>query len=120
MPKKGFPVQPPQKAQKKNMVNLKFDEIPTQWYNILPDLPVPLPPPQDPREGPSRLKNLPNLMIGECLRQEFSTEKWIDISGGVVDLYAKAGRPRPSLGLGQRRDGRIQTLRDKKGLSSSS
>jgi hypothetical protein len=79
----------------KNMVNLKHDELPTQWYNILPDLPEPLPPPQDPKEGPSRLKNLPNLMIGECLRQEFSSDRWIDIPGGVMDLYAKAGRPRP-------------------------
>jgi tryptophan synthase beta chain len=95
MPKKGLPRQSLQKAQKKNMVNLKFDEIPSQWYNILPDLPVPLPPPQDPKEGPSRLQNLPNLMIGECLKQEFSTERWIDIPGDIMDLYAKAGRPRP-------------------------
>ncbi len=78
-----------------NMVNLKFDEIPTQWYNILPDLPEPLPPPMDPKDGPSRLANLPNLMIGECLNQEFSKENWIDIPGGVMDLFRKAGRPRP-------------------------
>src|SRR5512136_1573864 len=79
----------------KNMVNLKFNEIPSQWYNILPDLPVPLPPPQDPKDGPSRLENLPNLMIGECLKQEFSQDRWIDIPAGIMDLYAKAGRPRP-------------------------
>jgi tryptophan synthase beta chain len=78
-----------------NMVNLKFDEIPSRWYNIIPDLPGPLPPPQDPTDGPSRVKNLPNLMIGECLKQEFSTERWIDIPGGVMDLFARAGRPRP-------------------------
>jgi tryptophan synthase beta chain len=34
-------------------------------------------------------------MIGECLKQEFSAERWIDIPGGVMDLYAKAGRSRP-------------------------
>mgnify|MGYP005840395643 CR=1 FL=1 len=79
----------------KTMVNLKVEEMPTQWYNILPDLPEPLPPPLDPADGPSRIKNLPNLMIGECLKQEFSTENWIDIPGGILDLYAKAGRPRP-------------------------
>ncbi len=79
----------------KNMVNLRFNELPTQWYNIIPDLPEPLPPPQDPKDGPSRIKNLPNLMIGECLNQEFSQEKWIDIPGGIIDLFAKAGRPRP-------------------------
>ena len=78
-----------------SMVNLKHDEIPGQWYNILPDLPEPLPPPQDPKTGPSRIGNLPNLLIGECLKQEFSTERWIDIPGGIMDLFAKAGRPRP-------------------------
>ncbi|MBM3311746.1 MAG: TrpB-like pyridoxal phosphate-dependent enzyme [Candidatus Aminicenantes bacterium] len=77
------------------MVNLRHDEIPSRWYNIIPDLPVPLPPPLDPETGPSRIANLPNLMIGECLKQEFSTENWIDIPGGVMDLFAKAGRPRP-------------------------
>lgn len=79
----------------KGMVNLKFDEMPTRWYNILPDLPEPLPPPMDPTEGPSRIQNLPNLMVGECLNQEFAKETWIDIPGGIIDLYAKAGRPRP-------------------------
>jgi tryptophan synthase beta chain len=79
----------------KKMVNLKFDEIPNRWYNIIPDLPEPLPPPMDPEEGPSRVQNLPNLMIGECLGQEFSNENWIDIPGGIMDLYAMAGRPRP-------------------------
>ena len=79
----------------KTMVNLKYDEIPSRWYNIIPDLPEPLPPPQDPKDGPSRIQNLPNMMIGECLKQEFSNERWIDIPGGVMDLYARAGRPRP-------------------------
>jgi len=79
----------------KSMVNLKFEEMPAHWYNILPDLPEPLPPPMDPPEGPSRIQNLPNLLVGECLRQEFAKERWIDIPGGIMDLYAKAGRPRP-------------------------
>jgi tryptophan synthase beta chain len=79
----------------KTMVNLKHDEIPTRWYNIIPDLPEPLPPPMDPPKGPSRIQNLPNLLVGECLNQEFSKETWIDIPGGIMDLYAKAGRPRP-------------------------
>ncbi len=79
----------------KNVVNLKIDDIPTQWYNILPDLPEPLPPPRDPEEGPSRVENLPNLLIQECLNQEFSTQNWIDIPGELLDLYIKAGRPRP-------------------------
>jgi len=79
----------------RSMANLKLDDVPTQWYNITSDLPEPLPPPKDPEKGPSRIQNLPNLMIGECLNQEFSKERWIDIPGGVMDLYLKAGRPRP-------------------------
>lgn len=79
----------------KLMVNLKYDELPTQWYNILPDLPEPLPPPMDPPKGPSRIQNLPNLLVRECLNQEFSKENWIDIPGEILDLYARAGRPRP-------------------------
>ena len=79
----------------KNMVNLKFDEIPNRWYNIIPDLPEPLPPPMDSGDGRSQIQNLPKMMIAECLKQEFSTENWIDIPGGIMDLYAKAGRPRP-------------------------
>jgi tryptophan synthase beta chain len=39
---------------------------------------------------------LPNLLIGECLKQEAnSTDRWIDIPAGILDLYVKSGRPRP-------------------------
>jgi tryptophan synthase beta chain len=79
----------------KSMVNLKHSEVPTQWYNIIPDLPEPLPPPKDPENGYSRIQNLPNLLVGECLKQEFSPDRWIDVPGGIMDLYMKAGRPRP-------------------------
>ncbi|MEK6810075.1 MAG: TrpB-like pyridoxal phosphate-dependent enzyme [Candidatus Thermoplasmatota archaeon] len=74
---------------------LREDELPTKWYNIQPDLPEPLPPPKDPEEGPSRLKQLSEVLIGECLRQENATARWIDIPSEVVDLYLQAGRPRP-------------------------
>jgi tryptophan synthase beta chain len=74
---------------------LDVDELPTRWYNIVPDLPEPLPPPKDPDDGPSRMEQLPNMMIGECLKQEFSTDSWIDIPEGLRQLYLQAGRPRP-------------------------
>lgn len=76
-------------------VNLTVDEIPHRWYNIIPDLPEPLPPPKDPEEGASRLENLPKMMIGECLKQEMSGENWIDIPDGIRELFMQAGRPRP-------------------------
>jgi|UniRef100_A0A7C3Z3H6 tryptophan synthase beta chain len=76
-------------------VNLTLDEMPRQWYNIIPDLPEPLPPPKDPEEGPSRIKNLPNLLLDECLKQEMSQETWITIPEELILLYSQAGRPRP-------------------------
>ncbi|KPL02920.1 MAG: hypothetical protein AMJ73_08030 [candidate division Zixibacteria bacterium SM1_73] len=80
---------------KQRQVNLDVKEMPTQWYNILPDLPEPLPPPQDPQEGESRIKKLPEILIGECLKQEFSNERWIDIPEELQEIYHQAGRPRP-------------------------
>ena len=77
------------------VVSLPDDERPTRWYNILADLPEPLPPPKDPEEGPSRIKALPDLLLRECLRQENSTQRWIDIPQEIQDLYRQAGRPRP-------------------------
>ncbi len=72
-------------------VSLSPDEMPRQWYNIQADLPEPLPPPI----GDEQLKLLPEVMIGTCLEQETSTERWIDIPEGVIELYLRAGRPRP-------------------------
>jgi len=43
-------------------VNLDSKELPNQWYNIQPDLPEPLPPPQDPESGESRIKSLPEIL----------------------------------------------------------
>ena len=79
----------------KRQVALTVDELPKQWYNILPDLPEPLPPPKDPESGYSRIKKLPELLIGECLKQEFSQETWIDIPEDLQEIYLQAGRPRP-------------------------
>ncbi len=79
---------------KSTEIVLSVEEMPKQWYNILPDLPEPLPPPKDPEEGESRIEMLPKLLIGECLKQEFSEDRWIDIPEEVWELYAQAGRPR--------------------------
>jgi len=80
---------------KYNQVNLTPEEMPKRWYNILPDLPEPLPPPKDPEEGESRIKLLPQILLGECLKQEFSKESWINIPEELIHIYSQAGRPRP-------------------------
>jgi len=79
----------------KNQISLSVDDLPKQWYNILPDLPEPLPPPKEPEHGPSRLEFLSRTMIKECLKQEVSTQRWIPIPEEVRELYIQAGRPRP-------------------------
>ena len=78
-----------------NQIALPVDELPTKWYNIMSDLPEPLPPPKEPETGPSRMEFLGRTMTHECLRQEMSTERWIPIPEEIRELYMQAGRPRP-------------------------
>jgi tryptophan synthase beta chain len=76
-------------------IGLPVDELPSKWYNIVPDLPVKLPPPKEPGDGESRIESLGRRLVGECLRQETSDSRWIDIPDGIRELYIQAGRPRP-------------------------
>lgn len=78
-----------------NQIRLPVEDLPKRWYNIVPDLPEPLPPPKDPEEGESRLAMLEKVMIRTCLEQDSSDERWIDIPEEVRTLYIQAGRPRP-------------------------
>ncbi|MEM3788431.1 MAG: TrpB-like pyridoxal phosphate-dependent enzyme [Candidatus Bathyarchaeia archaeon] len=79
----------------RSQISLPVDELPTKWYNILPDLPEPLPPPKEPEIGPSRMEFLAKTMVEECLRQEMSSERWIPIPEEIRELYLHMGRPRP-------------------------
>ncbi|MDI6821635.1 MAG: TrpB-like pyridoxal phosphate-dependent enzyme [Actinomycetota bacterium] len=70
-------------------------EMPTAWYNILPDLPKPLEPYLNPQtKEPSGLALPPPLFAAELSKQESSTERWIDIPGKVIDIY-RLYRPTP-------------------------
>ena len=80
---------------KQAQIQLSIDDLPSKWYNIVPDLPGGLPSPKEPGDGESRLQALGRRMIGECLKQEVSDARWIDIPEGVQELYIQAGRPRP-------------------------
>ena len=72
---------------------LDEEEIPKQWYNILPDLPKPLPPMIHPQtKEPVQLP--PPLFPLECLKQEYSTERWINIPEPVREAY-RIWRPSP-------------------------
>jgi len=67
-------------------VDLPLEELPDRWYNILADLPEPLPPPQDPDNG-RRLELLKRVVPSEPLRLEFSTERYVKILRSVGEVY---------------------------------
>ena len=72
---------------------LDEEEIPRQWYNLLPDLPKPLPPMIHP-ETRETAKLSPTLFPSECLKQEYCLERWIDIPDEVREVYRR-WRPTP-------------------------
>ena len=76
-------------------IGLPVDDLPKSWYNILSDLPQPLPPPKEPETGPSRLEFLSKVMVKKCLAQEGSDQRWVPIPEELRELYIQAGRPRP-------------------------
>jgi tryptophan synthase beta chain len=76
-------------------VTLNESEIPTQWYNIIPDLPKPPPPVLHPgTHQPVGPDDLAPLFPMALILQEVSSESYIDIPGEVLDVY-KMWRPTP-------------------------
>src|SRR5438094_10482592 len=74
---------------------LQESELPRQWYNVIPDLPEPPPPPLHPgtREpvGPDDLAPLfPQALIA----QEVTGDRYVDIPEEVLDVY-RLWRPSP-------------------------
>ena len=75
-------------------IQLSSDDVPTKWYNINADLPVELPAPKN-SEGRDQISTLPDIFVGECLNQEFSTDRYIAIPKEVREIYQQIGRPTP-------------------------
>jgi tryptophan synthase beta chain len=74
---------------------LEERDIPTHWYNILPDLPSPPPPVLHPATGqPIGPADLAPLFAEELIKQEVSMEREIPIPDEVRELY-KLWRPTP-------------------------
>ena len=85
-------------VDKEHAVYLAQDELPTHWYNILADLPEPLPPPLDPRTlKPVSPEPLLRLFAKELVMQEVSSERFIKIPDEVYDAYLSLPRPTPLL-----------------------
>ncbi len=76
-------------------VILRDDEMPTRWYNVVPDIPNGLQPPLDPETkepmGPEKLSAVFPMGL---LEQEMSTERFIDIPEEVMEIL-KIWRPSP-------------------------
>ncbi len=74
---------------------LDEDELPAQWYNIVPDLPSPPPSPLHPGTGePIGPDDLAPLFPMALIGQEVSSERAIDIPEEVRDVY-RLWRPSP-------------------------
>src|SRR5438034_2401326 len=78
--------------------NLKSDEIPAAWYNILPDMAAAGMPPLPPLHPGTHEPVTPDLLLAlfpeSLVKQEVSAEPWIDIPGPVLDVY-RLWRPTP-------------------------
>ncbi|BAN90922.1 tryptophan synthase subunit beta [Aeropyrum camini SY1 = JCM 12091] len=64
--------------------DLSVEEVPTSWYNILPDLPEAVPPPLNPKTGePVDPSALTALFPKALIEQEVSGERYIPIPAAV-------------------------------------
>ena len=76
-------------------VVLPDSQLVTQWYNIVPDLPEPPPPPLHPGTlEPAGPEDLAPLFPMALILQEVSSDSYIDIPGGVLDVL-RLWRPSP-------------------------
>ena len=78
----------------KTKIILDEEEIPKQWYCILPDLPKPLPPFIEPETKAPGGGVAPKIFPKQILAQEFSKDRWIDIPEEVREVY-RLWRPTP-------------------------
>lgn len=70
-------------------------QMPTKWYNLVPDLPVPPPPPLNPAtRQPLTADDLAPIFPKGLIEQEVSLERYIDIPQEILDVY-KLWRPTP-------------------------
>ena len=75
---------------------LRDDEMPRQWYNVVPDIPNGLMPPLDPETkepmGPDKLSTVFPMGL---LEQEMTTSRFVDIpedNKEVININAKGGQ----------------------------
>jgi tryptophan synthase beta chain len=81
---------------KTEKILLDPEELPKRWYNLVPDLRAPLPPPLNPStRSPIGPDDLSRLFPKELIRQEVSMDRYIDIPEEVREAYMLLNRPTP-------------------------
>lgn len=74
---------------------LTEQELPTHWYNVRADMPnLPAPYLNPVTKQPLEFKDLQAIFPDELIKQELSTERWIEIPEEVREAYKK-WRPAP-------------------------
>jgi tryptophan synthase beta chain len=74
---------------------LDESEMPTRWYNVIPDLPSPPPPPLHPAtHQPVGPEDLAPLFPMDLILQEVTQDSYVDIPDEVLDVY-RLWRPSP-------------------------
>jgi tryptophan synthase beta chain len=74
---------------------LSEGQMPARWYNITADMPSKPLPPLNPHTGkPVTLEDMKVVFAEELMRQEMSSQQYIDIPQEVLDIY-KIYRPTP-------------------------
>ncbi|WP_068808779.1 TrpB-like pyridoxal phosphate-dependent enzyme [Thauera phenolivorans] len=75
-------------------IQLDASDIPTHWYNIVPDLPAPPAPPLGADGRPATPAQMGAIFPGAILEQEMSAARWIEIPQEVREIY-RLWRPSP-------------------------
>ncbi len=77
------------------VITLPASAMPTSWYNVLPDMPAPLPPPLSPATGePLSPADLQRIFPMALIEQEMSLEHTIPIPAQVLEILSM-WRPTP-------------------------
>lgn len=77
------------------IIFLEQSQIPSHYYNILPDMPEPMAPPLHPAtKQPVGPQDLSAIFPMDLIMQEVSSDRFIEIPDEVLELY-KISRPTP-------------------------
>jgi len=82
-------------VSKRHAYLLDESDLPTTWYNVIPDLPSPPPPPLHPgTHEPVGPDDLAPLFPMDLIMQEVSQDSYVEIPGDVLEVY-RQWRPSP-------------------------